>query len=94
MFLNREEEAISSGNKGEMLAKLMKLIVKLGESFGAEKLIDITSAHTVLNFGLNFVNAAAQVVHEIREANLKVKVRTTADPIIDMDYKDELSISK
>ncbi len=92
MFLNREEEAIFSGNKGEMLAKLMKLIVKLGESFGAEKLIDITSAHTVLNFGLNFVNAAAQVIHEIREANLKVKVRTTADPIIDMDYKDELSM--
>ena len=67
----------------------MKLVVDLGESFGATKLIEISSAHTVLNFGLNFVNAAAEVLHQIAEANLKVKVRTTADPIIDMDYSEE-----
>lgn len=70
----------------------MKLVVDLGESFGATKLIEISSAHTVLNFGLNFVNAAAEVLHQIAEANLKVKVRTTADPIIDMDYSEELSM--
>jgi predicted aconitase len=70
----------------------MKLIVDLGDSFGAEKLIEITSAHTVLNFGLNFVNAAAEVLHKIGENNLRVKVRTTADPIIDMDYSKELSM--
>ncbi len=92
MYLTKEEEDILSGNKGEMLSKLMKLIVKLGDSFGAEKLIDIVSAHTVLNFGLNFVNAAANVLHEIAESGLKVKVRTTADPIIDMDYSEELSV--
>ena len=68
----------------------MKLIVTLGDSFGAEYLIEIVSAHTVLNFGLNFVNAAAGVLHQIAEAKLHVKVRTTADPIIDMDYQEKL----
>jgi len=92
MYLTKEEESILNGNKGEMLSKLMKLIVKLGDSFGAEKLIEIVSAHTVLNFGLNFVNAAASVLHEIAEDGLKVKVRTTADPIIDMEFKEELSV--
>lgn len=92
MYLNKDEEEILKGNKGEMLSKLMELIVKLGDSFGAERLIDIVSAHTVLNFGLNFVNAAAEVLQQIAENDLKVKVRTTADPIIDMDYKEELSI--
>lgn len=92
MYLTNEEENILSGNKGEMLAKLMKLVVKLGDSFGAEKLIEIKSAHTVLNFGLNFVNAAAKVLHDIAEAGMKVKVRMTADPIIDMDFKEELSV--
>ncbi|TXT54480.1 MAG: hypothetical protein BAJALOKI2v1_760006 [Promethearchaeota archaeon] len=70
----------------------MRLVVKLGESFGAEKLIEITSAHTVLNFGLNFVNAAANVLHEIAEEDLQVKVKTSADPVIDMDYSEELSM--
>ncbi|TXT60570.1 MAG: hypothetical protein BAJALOKI1v1_1250014 [Promethearchaeota archaeon] len=92
MYLTREEEEILNGTKGEMPSKLMKLLVKLGDSFGAEQLVNITSAHTVLNFGLNFVNAAAKVLHEIAEAELQVKVRTTADPIIDMDYSEELSM--
>jgi len=73
-----------------MLSKLLELIVRLGDSYGAEKLIEIVSAHTVLNFGVNFVNAAADVLHQMAQAGLKVKVRTTADPIIDMDYKEEL----
>lgn len=75
-----------------MLSKLLRLIVKLGDTFGAEKLIEISSAHTVLNFGLNFVNASAKVLHQMAEDNLKVKVRTTADPIIDMDYADDLKV--
>ena len=91
MYLTKEEENILDGNEGEMLSKLMKLVVELGDSFGAEKLIEIVSAHTVLNIGLNFVTAAADVLHQIAEARLKVKVRTTADPIPDMDYSDDMS---
>ncbi|MBD3254661.1 MAG: DUF521 domain-containing protein [Candidatus Lokiarchaeota archaeon] len=92
MYLSKEEEDILNGNNGELLAQLMRLLVELGDSFGAEKLIDIISAHTVLNFGLNFVNAAADVLHRMARSGLKVKVRTTADPIIDMEYKEDLSI--
>ena len=92
MYLTKEEERILDGNEGEMLSKLMNLVVRLGDSFGAEKLIEIKSAHTVLNIGLNFVNAAADVLHQIAETGLKVKVRTTADPIIDIDYSEELSM--
>ena len=91
MYLTKEEESILDGNKGEMLSKLMKLIVELGDSFGADKLIEIVSAHTVLNIGLSFVNAAADVLHQIAEAGLNVKVRTTADPIPDMDYSEDMS---
>ena len=75
-----------------MLSKLLELIVRLGDSYGAEKLIDIVSAHTVLNFGLKFVNAASNVLHQMVEAGLKVKVPTSTDPVIDMDYSEELSL--
>ena len=65
IYLTKEEEAILSGNQGEMLSKLLKLLVKLGDSFGADKLIEIESAHTVLNFGMNFMNT----VHYFRHVN-------------------------
>ncbi len=90
MYLTKEEESILDGNEGEMLSKLMKFIVELGDSFGAEKLIEIVSAHTVLNIGLSICRAAAEVLHRMAEAGLKVKVRTTADPILDMDYAKDL----
>lgn len=90
MYLTKEEENILNGNEGEMISKLMKFIVEIGDSFGAEKLIEIVSAHTVLNISLSFCSAAAEVLHRIAEAGLKVKVRTTADPVLDMDYAIEL----
>ncbi len=90
MYLTNDEEQILDGRQGEMLSKLMRLIVKLGDSYGADKLIKIKSAHTVLNFGLNFVNAAAEILKKVAEAGLKVKVRTTADPIIDTTYAEDL----
>jgi len=90
VYLTKEEERILEGNEGEMLSKLMKFVVELGDSFGAEKLIEIVSCHTVLNIGLSFCRAAADVLHRMAEAGLKVKVPTTADPIPDMDYAKEL----
>jgi len=92
MELTKEEESILAGNEGEMLSKLMRLLVELGDSYGAESLIEIKSAHTVLNFGLRFMESAAKILRDIAEAGLKVKVRTTTDPIVDMKYKEELSI--
>lgn len=92
MYLNKEEESILGGEQGEMLSKLLKLIVRLGESYGAEKLIDIVSAHTVLNFGLKFVTAASEILHQMVEAGLRVRVPTSTDPVIDMDYSEDLSL--
>ena len=92
MFLTKEEESILEGNEGEILSKLLRLIVQLGDSYGADKLLEIKSAHTVLNFGLSFVNAAADILHQIAGAGLKVKVRTTADPILDENYKSEMDM--
>ncbi len=93
--MTKKEEEILTGSQGEICSKLLRLLVKLGDSFGADKLIQIKSAHTVLNFGLNFVNAAAKILNQVAKAGLKVKVRTSADPIVDMTYKDTLgNISK
>jgi predicted aconitase len=41
MYLTKEEENILDGNEGEMLSKLMRFIVEIGDSFGAERLVEI-----------------------------------------------------
>ena len=45
MDLTREEEAILNGEMGEGRQKAMELVTALGKIYGAEDLIDITSAH-------------------------------------------------
>ena len=43
MFLNEEQQAILNGQKGETMAKVMKTLVMYGETFGAERLVPVTS---------------------------------------------------
>ena len=54
MYLTPEQQAILDGAQGEVMAKVMKTIVKYGEVFGAEKLVPVTSKynHLVPSFGL------------------------------------------
>ena len=41
MSLTKEEQDILDGKEGEVKAKLMKTVVRHGELFGAEKLVDL-----------------------------------------------------
>ncbi len=72
MFLSKEEERILNGEEGEVKQLALKLLVKLGEKFKAEKLIKITSVQiagisykTISEPGLEFieslVNSGARV---------------------------------
>ena len=45
MDLTREEEAILNGEQGAGRQKAMELVTALGKIYGADSLIDITSAH-------------------------------------------------
>ena len=44
MYLTSEEEAMCNGEYGETIRKSMDILVTLGDIYGAEKLVDITSA--------------------------------------------------
>ena len=53
MELTREQQAILDGSQGEVYAKIMKTLVMYGETFGAEKMVPVTSeyGHTVISYG-------------------------------------------
>lgn len=55
MVLTQEQQAVLDGHKGDVMAKIMKTLVMYGETFGAEKMVPVTSAkgHLVTSFGLS-----------------------------------------
>ncbi len=92
MYLSKEEERILEGEEGEAYAKMMKILVRVGEIYGAQRLIPITSAqisgvsyNTIGEHGLHFLKT-------LRGA--RVRVLTTLNPLaFDERYLRELQVS-
>ncbi len=80
MYLTKDEEKIYNGEYGESLETCINLLVSLGEIYGAERLIPITSSQvsgvsykTIGEKGLEFLR-------DISSNNIKVSVPTTLNP--------------
>ncbi len=82
MILNDEQQAILDGSKGETLAKVMKTLVMYGETFGAERMVPVTSDynHLVTSFGLKAMTAVYELMDKILEAGVSSKQKFTVDP--------------
>ena len=67
MILNEEQQAILNGSKGETMAKVMKTLVMYGETFGAERLVPVTSKynHLVTSFGLKVMSPVYDLMAQI-----------------------------
>ena len=91
MYLSREEERALDGEKGEAYAKMLRILVKIGEIYGADRLIPVKSAqisgvsyNTIGDHGLHFLKS----LH-----GLKVSVPTTLNPLaFDERYLKELRV--
>ena len=55
MILTPQQQALLDGEKGEVMAKVVKTLVMYGDAFGAERMVPVTSqyGHTVISFGLD-----------------------------------------
>ena len=51
MILSNEEKACLQGDRGEAARLATEILVQVGESFEAERLIPITSAHILGMYG-------------------------------------------
>jgi len=47
MYLTKEEAAMASGKQGPGIKRCMDILIKLGEAFGAERMVKVSSAHTM-----------------------------------------------
>ena len=82
MVLTPEQQALLDGSKGEAMAKIVKTLVMYGDTFGAERMVPVTSkyGHTVISYGLKVLGPVLDVFDEIIDAGLTDGQRFTADP--------------
>jgi predicted aconitase len=93
MYLTKEEEKMLDGKEGYTVRKSMEILVALGNIYGAEKLIRVSSVqvagvsyHNLGDAGLEFLNELAK--------DGKVKVLTTLNPAgMDLEDWKKLGIS-
>ena len=82
MDLTHEQQAILDGEQGEVMAKIMKTLVMYGETFGATKMVPITSdyGHIVTSFGIFLIQGVFDLMDQLVDAGVTAKQKFSADP--------------
>ena len=82
MYLTDEQQAILDGAKGETMAKVMKTLVMYGDTFGAEKMVPVTSEynHLVTSFGLKMMTPVFQLMQQLIDAGAVSGQKFSVDP--------------
>jgi len=93
VHLTRDEEAVLDGKEGNAAAKSMRILVALGEIYGAEKLIPVSSVQIA---GVSYDNLGDPGLEYLAELakDGRVKVTTTLNPAgMDLQEWRKLGIS-
>ena len=82
MYLTPEQQAILDGAKGETMAKVMKTLVMYGETFGADKLVPVSSKynHLVTSFGLKMMGPVFDLMQQLIDAGAVSGQQFSVDP--------------
>ena len=82
MILTPEQQAILDGAKGETMAKVMKTLVMYGETFGADKMVPVTSEynHLVTSFGLKMMGPVFDLMQQLIDAGALSQQKFSVDP--------------
>ncbi|MBC7114225.1 MAG: aconitase X catalytic domain-containing protein [Archaeoglobi archaeon] len=92
MYLTKEEERILEGEFGETLEKAMRILVSLGEIYGASRLIPISSAHIS---GASYKTIGDAGLLYLSSLSSKVRCRATLNPVgMDRERWREMGISE
>jgi predicted aconitase len=91
--LTREEEEMLGGGEGPGAAKLLELLVALGEVFGAERLVPVESAHIAGVSYKNLGEAGLGWLEEQADMGARARIRATLNPAgMDMELWREMGV--
>ena len=82
MYLTPEQQAILDGSKGDVMAKVMKTLVMYGDTFGADKMVPVTSEynHLVTSFGLKMMVPVFELMQKLIDAGAVSTQPFSVDP--------------
>ena len=82
MILTDEQQAILDGKRGDTMAKVMKTLVMYGETFGADKLVPVTSEynHLVTSFGLKMMTPIFDFMQQLIDGGAISQQKFSVDP--------------
>ncbi len=82
MQLTPGQQAVLDGQEGETLQKVMKTLVMYGDTFGADKMVDVTGkkGHLVTSFGLGVMKAVYSLMDELIAGGAISKQPFSVDP--------------
>ncbi|MCG8633653.1 MAG: aconitase X catalytic domain-containing protein [Desulfobacterales bacterium] len=86
MYLTQEEQAMLDGAQGDGTAEAMRLLVRLGESMNAQKMVPISRAHTS---AVHYPSDIWYTTKLIR-GGAKCKIPPTINPLYDLDYFEKI----
>jgi len=82
VYLTSEQQGILDGAKGETMTKVMKTLVMYGETFGADKMVPVTSEcnHLVTSFGLKMMKPVFDLMQQLIDAGAVSQQKFSVDP--------------
>ncbi|MCL1811219.1 MAG: aconitase X catalytic domain-containing protein [Methanomassiliicoccaceae archaeon] len=94
MYLSKEEEGTLAGEEGESRRKAMELVVALGKIYGAEDLIEITSAHLSGASYKTIGDGGLKYLEDMVKGKAEISVPSTLNPVgMDRERWKEMHIS-
>jgi predicted aconitase len=79
LHLDRAQERLASGDKGEAAQLAMQILTKVGDAVGADSLVPIKSAHVLAHYS-SLHEAGIEVLERFARGGGKFAVPTTVDP--------------
>nr|AIU93941.1 hypothetical protein LRS1606.507 [Rhodococcus sp. NS1] len=81
MKLTQREREILAGADGEVMAKVLETVIRYGEIFGAQRLVELDGPiHVVTSMGMTGLNATFDLLDRLIAAGLTTRRPFTVDP--------------
>jgi len=95
MYLTKEEEKIQDGDEGEVVERLFRLLIRLGDIYGADKMIPVGSVQVAGVSYKSIGDPGAEFLEDMASKGAKVQVLTYLNPAgMDLENWKELGFPK
>jgi predicted aconitase len=95
MYLTKEEEKILDGEQGEVMERMFRLLVRLGEIYKADKMISVGSVQVAGVSYKSIAEPGTEFLEDLANKNAKVRVLTFLNPAgMDLENWEKIGFPK